>query len=245
MAGGRIDPVPGVRGWGGRKDEIRAVLFDVDFTIAKPGPLLGPEGYHAVGKRFGLDLEPETYAEARAAALVDLEHHPELDHDEEIWIRFTEDIVRGMGGDGPHVRDVAVAITEGWMHSENFELYEDALPVFALLREHGVKIGLVSNTSRDLDAFIRHFHLDVDAWISSGRHGKVKPSPTIFRAVLELLDVEPAEAVMVGDSPGDDIEGARALGIRAFLLDREGRHDGSDDTLPSLLALPAALGIRA
>jgi putative hydrolase of the HAD superfamily len=224
---------------------VEAVLFDVDFTIAKPGPLLGPEGYRAAGERFGLELDPELYAQARAAAVEDLQHHPELDHDEEIWVRFTEDIVRGMGGNGADVRGVAEAITEGWLHSENFELYEDALPVLAELRSRGLKIGLVSNTSRDLDAFIRHFELDVDAWIASGTHGKVKPSPSIFRAVLELLQVEPEAAVMVGDSPADDVEGAQAIGMRAFLVDREGRFSDRDDALPTLLALPAALGLNA
>jgi HAD superfamily hydrolase (TIGR01509 family) len=225
------------------RTSLHAVLFDVDFTIAKPGPLLGPEGYKQEGERYGLALDPARYAEARAAALVDLEHHPELDHDAEIWIRFTEDIIRGMGGEGPDVRAVAVAITDGWLHSENFELFEDALPVLAELREHRLKIGLVSNTSRDLDAFIRHFALDVDAWVSSGSHGKVKPSPTIFRAVLDLLEVEPERAAMVGDSPDDDVEGARALGMQAFLLDREGRYAGRPDTLPDLASLPAALGL--
>jgi HAD superfamily hydrolase (TIGR01662 family) len=220
----------------------RAVLFDVDFTIAKPGPLLGPEGYRDAGRRHGLELDPARYTEARAAALLDLAHHPELDHDEEVWVRFTEDIVRGMGGEGPDCRRVAEAITSGWLHSENFELYEDALPVLARLREHGLKIGLVSNTSRDLDAFIRHHGLDVDAWVSSGVHGKVKPSPTIFKAVLELLAVDAEDAVMVGDSPDDDVAGAEAVGIRAFLLDREGKH-GREDALPTLLALPAALGL--
>jgi HAD superfamily hydrolase (TIGR01662 family) len=148
-----------------------------------------------------------------------------------------------MGGQGAECRQVAEAITAGWLHSENFELYEDVLPVLALLREHGLKIGLVSNTSRDLDAFVRHHALDVDAWVSSGVHGKVKPSPTIFRAALELLEVGPEAAVMVGDSPEDDVAGAEALGMRAFLLDREGKH-GRDDALPTLLALPALLGLR-
>jgi FMN phosphatase YigB (HAD superfamily) len=91
---------------------------------------------------------------------------------------------------------------------------------------------------------VRHFRLDVDAWLSSGSHGKVKPSPTIFRAVLELLEVEPEAAVMIGDSPADDVAGAEAIGMRALLLDREGRH-GRPDALVSLLALPAALGLPA
>jgi HAD superfamily hydrolase (TIGR01549 family) len=222
---------------------VDAVLFDVDFTLAKPGPLLGPEGYREAGARHGLTLLPERYAAARAAAVEDLEHHPELEHDEEIWVRFTADIVRGMGGDGPRVREVAEAITAGWLHSANFELYEDVLPVLSSLRANGLRIGLVSNTSRDLTAFVRHFGLDVDAWISSGVHGKVKPSPTIFAAALDLLGVEADVAVMVGDSPFDDVEGARALGMQAYLIDREGRYPERDDALPTLLALPALLGL--
>ncbi len=228
----------------GEAQPVDAVLFDVDFTLAKPGPLLGPEGYRDAGERHGLTLDPERYAAARAAAVEDLQHHPELEHDEEIWVRFTEDIVRGMGGEGPRAREVARAITDGWLHSANFELYEDVLPVLASIRERGVAIGLVSNTSRDLAEFVRHFSLGVDAWISSGVHGKVKPSPTIFLAVLDLLGVEAAAAVMVGDSLLDDIEGARALGMRAYLIDREGRFPERDDALPTLLALPALLGLE-
>ncbi len=224
---------------------LRAVLFDVDFTLAKPGPLLGGPGYREAAARYGIELKAERYADARVAALADLQKHPELDHDEEIWVRFTEDIIRGMGGDGPAVREIALEITRGWEQHENFELYEDVVPTLADLREHGLRIGLVSNTSRDLDAFIRHFELDVDAWLSSGTHGKVKPSPTIFRAVLELLEAESEEAAMVGDSPDDDVDGARALGMRAFLLDRERRFPERDDTLPDLRALPVALGLAA
>ena len=222
---------------------VEAVLFDVDFTLAKPWPLLGPSGYHDAGKRFGLDLDPKRYNEARAAAVLDLKQHPELEHDEEVWLRFTEDIVRGMGGEGESCRSVAQAITDRWLASENFELYEDVLPVLDLLRARGVKIGLVSNTSRDLGAFVEHFKLPVDAWIWSGRHGKVKPSPTIFMVVLDELGVAPEAAVMVGDSLEDDVEGARALGMRGYLVDRDGRTE-VEDALPTLLALPALIGVE-
>ena len=222
---------------------LRAVLLDVDFTLARPGPLLGAAGYTDAAARHGLELDVERYDEARLGAFRDVERHPELDHDEEIWVRFTEDVLRGMGGEGPAVRDVALEILRGWERHENFELYDDVLPAIAELRVHGLRLGLVSNASRDLEAFSRHHSLDVDAWISSGSHGKVKPSPTIFRAVLELLEVEPEEAAMVGDQPADDVDGARALGMRAFLLDREGRYPERDDTLASLAELPVALGL--
>ena len=50
---------------------------------------------------------------------------------------------------------------------------------------------------------------------------------------------------MVGDSYEDDIEGARALGMKAFLLDRDGRRPDEPDRLPDLFALPAALGLTS
>ena len=224
---------------------LRAVLFDVDFTLVKPGPDLGPEGYQALGRRFGLDLDPARYADARLAAVETVERHPELDHDEEVWVLFTERIIRGMGGDSDRSYEAAVEMTRAWENAANFELYEDSLPVLGLIREHGLKIGLVSNTGRDLEAFVSHHGLDVDAALGSGAYGKTKPHPAIFLAALDALDVGAEEAAMVGDSPEDDIAGAVALGMRAFLVDREDRFPEAPNRLPNLLALPAALGLAA
>jgi putative hydrolase of the HAD superfamily len=222
---------------------LRAVLFDVDFTIAKPGPDLGPEGYQRLGHRFGLELDPSRYGEARRHAVETLQRHPELDHDEEVWVVFTEQIIRGMGGNSNRAYDCAVEMTRAWEHAHNFDIYEDVLPTFAELRAVTLRIGLVSNTGRDLEAFVRHHGLDVDAAVSSGVHGKTKPHPTIFQAALERLAVAPAEAVMIGDSIGDDIEGARSVGMRALLLDRENRYPDVEEKLTDLRALPAALGV--
>ena len=222
---------------------LRAVLFDVDFTLARPGPELGPEGYARAGERHGLRLDPARYEAARDAALVDLRRHPELEHDDEIWFRFTERIVRGMGGDADSAYACAVEITRGWERHENFELYDDVPDALAALRAAGLRIGLVSNSARDVHDFARHHGLDVDAGISSFHHGWTKPHASIFRAVLDLLAVEPAEAVMVGDTIDDDIEGARAIGMRAVLLDREGRYPDVDGRLDDLRELPAALGL--
>jgi HAD superfamily hydrolase (TIGR01549 family) len=223
--------------------DIQAVLFDLDFTLAKPGPDLGPEGYQRLGGRFGLELDPSRYQEARAKAVEGLRKHPDFRHDEEIWVAFTERIIRGMGGDADRAYDAAVEMTRAWEHAHNFDLFEDALPVLAELRRHGLKLGLVSNTGRDVDEFLAHHGIEVDAALSSRVHGKVKPHPTIFRAVLDQLGVEPEHAAMVGDSPEDDLEGARSLGMRAFLVDREGVHPDAEDRLPDLFALPAALGL--
>jgi putative hydrolase of the HAD superfamily len=199
---------------------IRAVLFDVDFTLARPGPELMPEGYVSCAATHGLALEPSRYEAAREAAFVDLQRHPELDHDEEIWIAFTERIVLGMGGTPPASRDVAVELTARWAQHANFELYDDVLPTLRELRGRGIKIGVVSNSSRDVREFAQHHGLEIEAGISSFHHGKTKPHASIFRAVLELLDVAPHEALMVGDTIDADIEGPLAIGMQAVLLDR-------------------------
>ena len=223
---------------------LRAVVFDVDFTLARPGPDLGPEGYRALGARYGLELDPSRYEAARAAAFAEVKRHPELEHDDEIWFRFTERIVRGMGGDADSAYACAVEITRAWERHENFELYDDVADTLAVLRSAGLRVGLISNSARDVREFARHHGLDVDAGISSFHHGRSKPHASIFRAVLDLIEVEPAEAVMVGDTIADDIEGALALGMQAILLDREGVHPEFEPRVESLNELLARLEIR-
>jgi putative hydrolase of the HAD superfamily len=227
---------------GYRRAVLRAVVFDVDFTIARPGPDLGPEGYVRLGRRYGLELDPARYEEARRSAFATLRRHPELDHDEEIWVLFTERIIEGMGGTGDTYA-AAVEMESAWAHAHHFELYDDALPVLDVLRTSGLKLGLLSNTARDLDEFVAHHGLTVDAVLTSRAHGKTKPHETIFRRMLELLGVEPDEATMVGDTVEDDVEGALAVGMRAILIDREGRYPAGRERLDDLRALPAALGL--
>jgi putative hydrolase of the HAD superfamily len=222
---------------------LRAVLLDVDFTLFRPGPELGPHGYVRAGDRHGLDLDALLHDTARRDALESLQRHPELQHDEEIWIGFTEQIVRGMGGDGDTARACATDIVREWERHENFFLYDDALPAIAALRAHGLGIGLVSNGQRDLHGFAAHHALDVDVCVGSAHHGFVKPHRSIFESALAALGVKPVEAAMVGDSTEDDIEGARAIGIRAVLLDRDGNHPEWTDAIRSLADLPAALGL--
>jgi putative hydrolase of the HAD superfamily len=224
--------------------DLRAVLFDVDFTLCRPGPELSAERYARIAARHGLTLDTSRYEEAREAAVLNLKRHPELLHDESIWHRFTEEIFTGMGGSEEVASECATEIEQGWSVSENFELFEDALPALEELRAARLKIGLVSNGIRDLTEFVAHHRLDVDAIVDSRSHGRVKPHPTIFQAALELLGAAPAEAVMVGDSLEEDVEGARALGMRAILVDREDRHPDFEARLTDLYGLPAALGLR-
>ena len=222
---------------------LRAVLFDVDFTLCRPGPELSADRYARIAARHGIDLDTGRYDDAREAAVLNLKRHPELLHDESIWHRFTEEIFIGMGGAEAIASECATEIEEGWGVSENFELFEDVLPVLEELRRAELRIALVSNGIRDLNAFVTHHRLDVDAIVDSRSHGRVKPHPTIFQAALAALAVAPADAVMVGDSLEEDVEGARALGMRAILIDREDRYPDLGERLTDLYGLPAALGL--
>jgi putative hydrolase of the HAD superfamily len=222
---------------------LRAVLFDVDFTLCRPGPELSPERYARIAARHGVELDVAAYETAREAAVLNIKRHPELLHDDSIWHRFTEEIFVGMGGPDEIASECATEIERGWEISENFELYEDVLPVLDDLRLHGLRLALVSNGIRDLREFVAHHRLDVDAIVDSRTHGRVKPHPTIFQAALTQLGVQADEAVMVGDSLEEDVEGARALGMRAILVDRDGRYPDEDERLTELYGLPAALGV--
>jgi putative hydrolase of the HAD superfamily len=107
-------------------------------------------------------------------------------------------------------------------------------------------MGLVSNTSRDLDEIVAAFALAeyVEFAVASVEIGLAKPSPAIFGAALERAGALAGEAVMVGDSVEDEVKGALACGMGAVLLDRSGRHDLPLPTIRTLADLPALLGLE-
>ena len=58
--------------------------------------------------------------------------------------------------------------------------------------------------------------------------GVAKPDPAIFSFALDVLDVKPEHVAYVGDSYANDVVGARAAGMRPFLLDPYDDHAGAD-----------------
>jgi putative hydrolase of the HAD superfamily len=86
----------------------------------------------------------------------------------------------------------------------------------ATLRARGVTLAVVANWDFGLhDHLARHgLRHWFDAVVTSGDVGVRKPDPAPFRAALELLGIEPARAVHVGDHPAHDEVGARAAGMQ-------------------------------
>jgi putative hydrolase of the HAD superfamily len=205
---------------------IAAVCFDVDFTLIYPGPTFRGEGYRAFGTRHGMTLDPLRFEAAVTAAAPILDAAQSDIYDPEIFYRYTAKIIRAMGGDGPTVERCAIEVYEEWASNRHFEMYEDVPDVLRAIAARGIRIGLISNSHRCLASFQSHFELEglIGAAVSSSQHGYLKPHPSIFQAALQLLGVEPADTVMVGDSVGQDIAGARRVGMRAVLVRR-----GTDD----------------
>ncbi len=98
--------------------------------------------------------------------------------------------------------------------------YPDTATVLRTLHERGVKTAIVSNIAFDLrPAFDAIGAIDVvDEFVLSFEVGAVKPDPAIFETALKRLGVEPARAVMVGDSEEAD-GGAVAVGCGFLLVD--------------------------
>ena len=223
----------------------RAVFFDVDFTLIYPGPTFQGVGYRDFCAAHGVDVDPAAFDAAVAAASSILPSTGDV-YDPEIFIHYTRCIIQHMGGEGPGVDRAARNIYDEWSGCHHFELYDDVPEVLRTLHAAGIKIGLISNTQRSLTAFQTHFALDglFAVAISSFDHGYMKPHPSIFESALRQVSAQPHEAVMVGDSLAQDIEGALRLGMRAVLVSRSGKIEQCPDDVPviqSLRELPSLI----
>jgi HAD superfamily hydrolase (TIGR01662 family) len=202
--------------------DIRAVFFDVDFTLICPGPMFGGEGYRAFCARYGIDVDAARFAAAVAGAAPLLDGPEDAPYDAEIFVAYTRRIIEQMGGSGDRLDACAREIYDEWAACRHFELYDDVPAVLRELADAGIRIGLISNTQRCLTSFQSHFELQglIAATVSSFEHGRMKPHPSIFETALERVDVDAPNAVMVGDSIRQDVEGALRAGMRAVLLHR-------------------------
>jgi len=217
---------------------VRAVFFDVDFTLIRPGRAFEGEGYQEFCARHGVDVDPAAFSEAVAAASLLLDANGGR-YDPEIFVEYTRRIIEGMGGRGAAVDLAARDIYDEWSACHHFTLYDEVPDVLRALRAEGFTIGLISNTQRSLATFERHFQLDglFAVAISSSEHGYMKPHPSIFEAALRRAQVSAGQAVMVGDSLRHDVEGARRLGMRGVLVARSGLSIGCPPDIPVIQSL--------
>lgn len=201
---------------------VRAVFFDVDFTLIYPGPTFQGEGYAGFCRRHGIEVDPSRFPDAVLAASSILEEQYDHTYDSAIFVRYTRRIIEAMGGTGARLDACAEEIYAEWAACQHFFLYDDVPPALRELAVRGIKVGLISNSHRSMASFQQHFDLHglIAAAISSSEHGFLKPHPSIFESALKLVGVTASESVMVGDSLAHDVEGARRVGMRGVLVQR-------------------------
>ncbi len=123
----------------------------------------------------------------------------------------------------------------------SFEPYPEVPHVLRELRERGHELVVVSNWDCSLSQWLAGAGLLglVDGVVSSGAAGAAKPDPAIFARALELAGASPEAALHVGDSVDKDVAGARAAGIRALLVSRDGEAPAGVESIGTLAELPS------
>ncbi|MBI2854193.1 MAG: HAD family hydrolase [Chloroflexi bacterium] len=139
---------------------------------------------------------------------------------------YYEDIVLKKAGAGVprgmalpiymRVRDMAA--------SRKFALFDDVLPTLNKLKMMLVTTGLISNMPKDMTHVLAELGVSslLDHVITSTEAGADKPDQKIFQYALSKANVQPWEALHVGDQYHMDVVGARNAGMVPMLLDRHG-----------------------
>jgi HAD superfamily hydrolase (TIGR01549 family) len=109
---------------------------------------------------------------------------------------------------------------DSWPGFGTEHLYPDALPCLRTLRGRGVRIGLVGNTSEQIEDILRSLDLPVDVIGSSARWGLSKPDPAFFERVVREAQTLPDETAYVGDRLDNDVLPAVDAGMIGIHLRR-------------------------
>jgi len=141
------------------------------------------------------------------------------------WSLYIETIFTATGVDLPRAREATIAARR--MH-DAFNLWRtvpaDLRPALDRGKRAGLRYGVVSNSEGQLAALFAKVGLDgyFECVVDSALEGVRKPDPEIFRRALARMQVAAADALYVGDIPHVDVDGARAAGLDAVLIDTLG-----------------------
>ncbi|MBX3027193.1 HAD family hydrolase [bacterium] len=201
----------------------RAVLFDLGNTLHHLdhgwiAACLSAHGHPTTGRQVHA-------AEYQGKAAIDARFRARADpgSDASRQTDYVGIILDALGV--PPARRPAIAAA---LHAENQRaslwrvMHDDTPAVLAALRDRGLRLAVVSNADGRVAAALaasgidRHFAAIVDSHVV----GVEKPDPRIFHLALAACDVDPSEALFVGDIYEIDVVGARNAGMEAVLIDQ-------------------------
>jgi HAD superfamily hydrolase (TIGR01509 family) len=190
---------------------MKAVLFDFSGTLAR---LEEHDGWFT-----GMDLDA-----AQRAQVMDRMTHPTASVTHHAWAHRDLDaqlhreaylhVLSASGLPAAH----AESLYRRCIDPAEWTLYPDTVAVLKDLRDNGIHTAVVSNIAWDIRAVLGPAGAHTDAVVLSFEAGVAKPDRRIFEIALDLLGVDAADAVMVGDSEEND-GAARELGCGFVLVD--------------------------
>ena len=206
---------------------IKAVCFDLHNTLAyydPPRAEVHAWACHECGIPVNSEAIRQSLPEADAFWVKEDSGSPvDKRPDKErfaLYAEYEAKLIKGAGfGVAP---EIASQVLVKARQSLRFRLYDDALPTLKLLKDRGLKLGLISNVSEDILSIIKDLGLEpyLDFQVTSLEVGVDKPHPDIFRAALRKAGSVAEETTYIGDQYDSDVVGAWGVGMKAVLLDR-------------------------
>ncbi|MCB8980814.1 MAG: HAD family hydrolase [Ardenticatenaceae bacterium] len=212
---------------------IRAVLFDMDDTLidwsGAQGDVTTIEIRHLKNvydhlTRQNHKLPPfQDFFEQFRATMIAVWTEAKKDWSGVSFAGLLQTLFANCGLDVAQIDMEAVLCAYDWGVIPGVAPFEDTLTVLAQLKNEGYKTGLITNSMQPI--WMREIELSafgildyLDARLTSGDVGYMKPHPVIYQRALELLDVAAEAAVFVGDRPENDIAGANQAGLTSVLI---------------------------
>jgi putative hydrolase of the HAD superfamily len=193
---------------------VRAVFLDALGTLVELQP-----PWVSLRDRVPAEVSDERLVAALRAEMAYYREHAHEGRDEDSLADLRERCATLVS------RELGIPITADELVSAiRFSAYPDVVPALDALRGRGLRLIAVSNWDFSLARVLARCGLKgmLDGTVTSAEAGARKPDPAIFAVALELARCRPDEALHVGDTPEEDVAGARAAGIRPLLIDRDG-----------------------
>ena len=203
---------------------IKVITFDAGNTLIR---LSRPVGviYAGVAKRFGVELNPIDLEHGFRAAWKTVPRLPDVpgprsDDGRTWWRDVVIQTLENARAEVEPFDGFFDAVYQEFTVPGVWRLEPGALELLQDLRQAGFRLGIISNFDLRLREILKHVGvLDLfEQIVVSSQVGAEKPSPRIFEEALRRFAVEPVELLHVGDEERADGDGARALGIQAFIL---------------------------
>ena len=236
---------------------LEAVLFDYGHTLIyfddRPHATL-VDAYEKVNRLLANTLKREVPAAQVLIEKVSRAVDDEIQRDyaagrpEEVEIATIYDTaLRGLGLElAPDIIERVMELEQqGWLNSVH--LGPDVISTLEALRRRGLRLGIVSNAAylpRLMKQQLAALGLAgyFDGVTFSSEVGVRKPHREIYLDALKQLGADPSRTLFVGDRVREDVQGPKALGMRAVLT-REWRQEDdpgvADFVIQRLGELPA------